>query len=68
MCHPEKGKLVPDEMERARAARALLKDARFRDHKDQGEEEIAAFMAIFHPNHQLPIGERYTEKPGGDDA
>lgn len=51
------------EMERARAARALLVDARKQDGRDQAEEEMAAFMAIFHPDHQLAPGERYTEEP-----
>lgn len=53
---------MTDEMERARAARALLVDARRHEHPDQREEEMAAFMAIFHPEHQLPRGERYTEE------
>jgi hypothetical protein len=50
-------------MERARAARALLKDARKHDWPDQAEHEMAAFMAIFHPDRQLPEGERYTDPP-----
>lgn len=45
--------MSPDEMERARAARALLVDARAHPGADQDEEEMAAFMAIFHPDHEL---------------
>lgn len=50
----------PTEMDRARAARALLVDAH-RHVPDKKEVEVAAFMAIFHPDRQLPKGERYTE-------
>jgi hypothetical protein len=45
---------MSDEMERSRAARALLKDARKHDYPDQRKAEMAAFMAIFHPDHEVP--------------
>jgi hypothetical protein len=51
----------PTQMDRVRAARALLVDARKHERPDQNEEETAAFMAIFHPDHQLSAGERYTD-------
>jgi len=47
----------PDQMERARAARAILTDARPPDPYDgktrrQEQAELDAFMAIFHPDHE----------------
>lgn len=48
------------QMERARAARLILNSS---DREDQKEWEVAAFMAIFHPNRQLGPKERYTDKP-----
>lgn len=41
-----------DEMERVRAARAILVDARTQDSDNQEQEELDAFMAIFHPEHE----------------
>lgn len=41
---------MPSEMERARAARALLVDAKRPGVKDE-PMELAAFMEIFHPGH-----------------
>ena len=45
---------TPSEMERAKAARSLLVDARKHDGPNQAQEEMAAFMAIFHPGHEVP--------------
>lgn len=50
-------------MERCRAARAILVDARKHEWPDSDEEKVAAFMAIFHPDKVLPKGERYTDPP-----
>lgn len=52
-----------DELQRAEAARAILdtQPPAFR-REDQKEAEVAAFVAIFHPDHVLPPGERYTEE------
>lgn len=52
---------MPDEMEKARAVRGLLVDARQYPSADQKEVEVAAFVSIFHPDHVLPSDERYTE-------
>lgn len=57
--------VVKDALERARAVRAILIDARKLKHPDQDEEEMAAFMAIFHPDRVLPKDERYTDDPKG---
>jgi hypothetical protein len=55
---PQRGET---ELDRARAARALLVDSRANSYPHQNEEEVAAFMAIFHPDRELPLGGRYTE-------
>lgn len=46
--------MAADEMERSRAVRAILKDARKYDTQSQDQEEMNAFMAIFHPDHEVP--------------
>lgn len=52
---------APDQMERSRAARAILKDSRGHDLRDQAEEEMDAFMAIFHP--EIKKDGRWTDEP-----
>lgn len=53
----------PTQMQRVEAARAILRvesgPTPWRK-GDEKEAEVAAFMAIFHPEHVLPRGERYT--------
>lgn len=56
-------KRKPSQMERAKAARALLDAHQSRDVR---EGEVAAFMAIFHPDRQLPKGQRYTAEKGAE--
>lgn len=50
-----------DEIVRARAARAILVDARAIPDNDLKEAEVAAFIEIFHPDRVLPKGQRYTD-------
>lgn len=58
---------IAGQMEQARAARAILKDARPPDPYDgktrrQEQAELDAFMAIFHPGHnRIMLDDEVTE-------